>query len=50
MPLARYDRLKDKGKLTQPETGLDTYVPGFDPKTFKDPEGFAALLPFGLGS
>lgn len=31
VPLARYDKLKDKGKLTKTKTGLDTYVPGFDP-------------------
>ena len=31
VPLARYDRLKDKGKLTKTKTDLDMYIPGFDP-------------------
>ena len=29
--LARFDKLKDKGKLVKTKTGLDMYVPGFDP-------------------
>lgn len=31
VPLAKFDRLKDKGKLTKTKTGLDRYVDGFDP-------------------
>lgn len=31
VPLAKYDRLKDRGKITQTATGLDKYVAGFDP-------------------
>jgi len=31
VPLAKYDRLKNKGVLTKTKTGLDTYVAGFDP-------------------
>jgi hypothetical protein len=31
VPLKRYDELKDKGRLTRTKTGLDAYVPGFDP-------------------
>ena len=29
--LAKYDRLKDKKKIYKTKTGLDAYVPGFDP-------------------
>lgn len=31
VPLAKYDRLKDRGKITKTAVGLDTYVKGFDP-------------------
>ena len=31
VPLAKYDRLKDRGKITKTATGLDAYVKGFDP-------------------
>ena len=31
VPLAKYDRLKDKGKLTKTQAGLDVYIKGFDP-------------------
>ena len=29
--LGKFQRLKDRGKITQTATGLDTYVKGFDP-------------------
>jgi len=28
---SRYDKLKDRGKLAKSSTGLDVYIPGFDP-------------------
>lgn len=31
IPLARFDRLKDKGKIVRTTTGLDAYVSNFDP-------------------
>ena len=37
--LERFDRLKDAGKLTVSKTGLDTYIEGFDPKTFGEKKG-----------
>ncbi|KAL1527111.1 hypothetical protein AB1Y20_015793 [Prymnesium parvum] len=39
VPLARYDRLKDAGKITQSVGGLDMYVSGFDPSTFQEKRG-----------
>ena len=41
---ARYDRLKDKGKIVKTKTGLDAYAPDFDPDA---PEPKPAKL-FGL--
>ena len=46
VPLAKYDRLKDAGKITQTATGLDAYVPGFDMAEFdkKKEKGFFGLF------
>ena len=31
VPLGRYKKLDNKGKITKTKTGLDMYIPGFDP-------------------
>ena len=44
VPLAKYDRLKDRGKITKTKTGLDTYVKGFDPDAPEPKEKFLGLF------
>lgn len=44
VPLAKYDRLKDRGKLTKTATGLDVYVEGFDPDAPEPKQKFLGLF------
>ena len=42
--LKRYDKLKDRGKLTKTATGLDRYVKGFDPDAPEPKEKFLGIF------
>ena len=44
IPLRRYDKLKDKGKLEKTATGLDRYVKGFDPDAPEPKEKFLGIF------
>jgi len=48
LPIARFEALKDKGKIVKSATGLDVYAPGFDPKAPPPPksEGGRGFWPF----
>ena len=42
--LRRYDKLKDRGKITQTKTGLDAYVAGFDPDAPEPKQKFLGIF------